>query len=208
MADLPTTIPAQTWQGGQQSDGLHAEWIAGRVQTLLSHYFQPDNPMDVQEAAIDDWIDALEPFSKSQIESACSAYIRDQPRRRPTPGDIRSKIGDEARLIAKDGPKGSAVGSSLDPVAINAQRIRRGEPAGDEWLFGSRAVSLLSQLTEDDLTPYRSGFYFNMVRVWGENMAQKREQEYRKKHDAARNAAGMPPLFGNGASVMIEGSYS
>lgn len=60
--------------------------------TLLSHYFQPDNPAEVQEAAIDDWIEALAPFSQIAIDLACKKYIVDQPRRRPTPGDIRSKI--------------------------------------------------------------------------------------------------------------------
>lgn len=61
------------------------------MQVLLSHYFQPDNPTDVLDAAIDDWIEALDPFSQPAIEHACRTYIRDQPRRRPTPGDIRGR---------------------------------------------------------------------------------------------------------------------
>lgn len=83
----------RTSQGGQGRDtqsARHAEWLAGRIKVLLSHYFQPDNPQDVQEAAIDDWIEALSPFSQPAIDNACRRYLHNQPRRRPTPGDIRA----------------------------------------------------------------------------------------------------------------------
>lgn len=73
--------------GSQQSQ--QATWIVGRVQTLLSHYFQPDHPMDVQDQALVDWVKALSPFPASSIERACADYLCNQPRRRPTPADIR-----------------------------------------------------------------------------------------------------------------------
>lgn len=44
--------------------------------------------MEVQEAALGDWVEVLARFSRQSIESACGSYLRDQPRRRPTPGDI------------------------------------------------------------------------------------------------------------------------
>ena len=66
-----------------------AAWIAGRIETLLSHYFQPDQAIEVTEAAMDDWLKALGGFSQPALEHACDSYLRDQPRRRPTPGDIR-----------------------------------------------------------------------------------------------------------------------
>lgn len=62
----------------------------GRVQTLLSHYFQPNNPAELQEAALMDWLEVLEGFSEDDINRSCAAYLRDQPRRRPGPGDIRA----------------------------------------------------------------------------------------------------------------------
>lgn len=83
---LPT-LPAEPVNGG------HAEWIAGRVQTLLSHYFSPELSPEVREAAIDDWITALVAFPREAIAAACDGYLRDQPRRRPTPGDIASRAG-------------------------------------------------------------------------------------------------------------------
>ena len=69
-----------------------SKWIAGRIQTLLSHYFQPDTPSDVTEAALGDWVKALTGFSADQIEAGCQSYLRNQPSRRPTPADVRNRI--------------------------------------------------------------------------------------------------------------------
>jgi hypothetical protein len=135
-----------------------------------------------------------------RMEDAIDSIMR--TRVWPTVNEVRAA----ARLVQKDGfsAKTSPV-VQFDPVTINAKRIREGEPVGDEWIYGVRAVSLLSNgLTEDDLTPYRSGFYFNMVKTWGEETARKREKGYREKHDAARAGEGLPPLFESGASLMIE----
>lgn len=50
-----------------------------------------------------DWIKALSGFSQSQISGACERYIRREPKRRPTPADVRELIhterhGDESGL--------------------------------------------------------------------------------------------------------------
>lgn len=84
----PPTLPGEPVNAGQ-----HAQWIAGRVQTLLSHYFSPELSPEVREAAIDDWIGALASFPRDAISAACEGYLRDQPRRRPTPGDIAARVG-------------------------------------------------------------------------------------------------------------------
>lgn len=80
------------------------KWIAGRVMTLLSHYYQPDTPEAVFEEAVKDWIKALDGHPQERIEAACQAYLKSQPRRRPAPGDILSRMqagpqatGDERR---------------------------------------------------------------------------------------------------------------
>ena len=36
-----------------------------------------------------DWIQALSGFSQDQISAACSQYLCQEPKRRPTPADIR-----------------------------------------------------------------------------------------------------------------------
>lgn len=47
--------------------------------------------MDVTEAALKDWVQALQRYSQAAIERACSTYLSDQPRRRPGPGDIERR---------------------------------------------------------------------------------------------------------------------
>jgi hypothetical protein len=62
------------------------------------HYFQPETPSELAEAAIDDWIEALLPYSQQNIQDACRAHLWDEPRRRPTPGDIRARAAAAAGL--------------------------------------------------------------------------------------------------------------
>jgi len=91
---------------GPENVRQHGQWISGRVETLLAHYFQPDNPSEVLEAAIDDWVDMLKPFSQQAIQAACTEYLRSEPRRRPTPGAIRDfaeRAVENARAKASSG---------------------------------------------------------------------------------------------------------
>lgn len=45
----------------------------------------------MQEAGLEDWVNVLSEYSQDAIGHACDSYLRDQPRRRPTPGDIRQR---------------------------------------------------------------------------------------------------------------------
>lgn len=60
-----------------------------------------------------DWITALSGFSQEQISGACELYLREEPKRRPTPADIRGFIlenrgaekpgrGDRSKLTMKE----------------------------------------------------------------------------------------------------------
>lgn len=113
-----------------------------------------------------------------------------QTRSWPTVNQIRAA----AKLVGKNTAEKKSAWV-LDPVKIAAKAIRAGEAVGDEWIYGVRAVSLLSELSEDDLTPYRSSLFFRMKDVWGEDKARKAERQYRHKHDEARDGAGLPPIF-------------
>ena len=82
--------------------GPHAEWIAGRVKVLLSHYYQPEIAPEVEEEGLADWIESLLPFPHDAIAQATRAYLRDQPRRRPTPGDIRGRAAELSKPKQRD----------------------------------------------------------------------------------------------------------
>ena len=69
----------------------HREWIAGRIATLLSHYWRDDDPLELLTAMAADWVEVLAGMPKDAIQQACVQYLRDEPRRRPTPGAILEK---------------------------------------------------------------------------------------------------------------------
>jgi hypothetical protein len=64
------------------------EWILGRIATLLSHYWREDDPSELNEAMGRDWADILEGIPQDALAKACTAYLRNEPRRKPTPGAI------------------------------------------------------------------------------------------------------------------------
>lgn len=113
------------------SDGQHAQWIAGRVTTLLSHYYQPDAPAELREAAIDDWIKLLLPFPPQTIEKACASYLRDQPRRRPSPGDICARCNKPKRDDQTAKPRGDRSALSYDGRQLLEEKVL---PTAKRWL--------------------------------------------------------------------------
>lgn len=66
----------------------HRTWIGGRIITLLSHYWRDDDPVELTGALGKDWADVLEGLPKDAIQSAAVKYLRENPRKRPTPGAI------------------------------------------------------------------------------------------------------------------------
>lgn len=58
------------------------------MATLLSHYWREDDPSELNEALGRDWADILEGMTQDAISKACTAYLRDEPRRKPSPGAI------------------------------------------------------------------------------------------------------------------------
>lgn len=83
-------------------------WIAGRVKTLLSSFYDPREDEALEEAVLDDWIAILEGQPRRYVQEACVAYLADPPRtkggspRRPIPGDILALA---RRFQARDLPQ-------------------------------------------------------------------------------------------------------
>lgn len=65
------------------------DWIAGRVATLLLHYWTDDNPRAVVEKLAADWVEVLAGFSEATLARAAQRYLTSEPRKRPTPGAVR-----------------------------------------------------------------------------------------------------------------------
>ena len=58
------------------------------MATLLSHYWRDDDPSELTEAIARDWADILEGIPQDVLHKACLRYMRNEPRRKPTPGAI------------------------------------------------------------------------------------------------------------------------
>ena len=50
-------------------------WISGRAKTLLSHFWRPDDPLEVEEEIRRDWVECLKDFGTEEINAACHAYL-------------------------------------------------------------------------------------------------------------------------------------
>lgn len=111
------------------------KWIAGRVVTLLSHYFVAQTDSAVAEAMADDWCEMLEDYPAWAIANACRWWMsRENPRKhcKPLPGDIQERAHVEmmpvraARIMILQGiqPKQSASEAmrQLSPEEMESRR--------------------------------------------------------------------------------------
>lgn len=90
MDNLPASQQSE-WKPSlrEQQDRVdHRAWIAGRVVTVLSHYWRDDDDEALTGAIAADWADVLEGLPAEYIQKACIRYQQEEPRRKPTPGAI------------------------------------------------------------------------------------------------------------------------
>lgn len=60
-----------------------------RVMALLAHYYVAELPAQVQQALAEDWAEDVGEFPAWALDEACRTWRRANPRRKPTPGEIR-----------------------------------------------------------------------------------------------------------------------
>ena len=93
-------------------------WLAVCVASMLSSYYQRDEPQPVRDKIMADWLDALRPYPAWAVDSACRWWrSEDNPdrRRRPLEGDIVARVRRELR------------GVHLVPQLLRAQSASTGE---------------------------------------------------------------------------------
>ena len=107
--EIPPATPqiARSLSPDQLSE--HRRAIAFDVRTVLSAYFQPHEAEEIKAAQLAWWCDELQDWTQEQVLWALRQWNRQNPRIRPTPGDIVS-ICKEARgrKIAAQLPKQDA----------------------------------------------------------------------------------------------------
>ena len=85
MANLPDKTASTHSLRAHQA---HRDWIAGRIATLLSHYWRDEDPIELLTAMAADWVEVMAGMPQRAVQQACVQYLRNEPRRRPTPGAI------------------------------------------------------------------------------------------------------------------------
>lgn len=102
----------------------HREWIGGRIFTLLSHYFRPNDPIVLTSAIGKDWADVLESLSAAAIQSACIKWQQTDTRRKTTPSDIYSlafEIEGKQAIVAA--AEVTSAGSLVEPNSVEQTAI-------------------------------------------------------------------------------------
>ena len=126
---LPTPTPEHDKSLSPQALQDHRASIAFEVRVALSAYFQPHEAEEVRAAQLAWWTDELQEWTLKQVVYALRQWNRENPRLRPTPGDILSILlvtrgkreADRAKLAA---PKPEAEkGPSVD--LTDEERIQR-----------------------------------------------------------------------------------
>ncbi len=56
--------------------------------TLLSHYWRDDDPVQLTAAIGADWAKVLDGLPRDAIDWACIKWLRENPKRKPSPGAI------------------------------------------------------------------------------------------------------------------------
>ena len=86
--DIPAPTPQIAASLSQQDLREHRTNLASEVRVVLSAYFQPHEAEDINAAQLAWWCDELQDWTREQVVWGLSDWNRNNPRLRPTPGDI------------------------------------------------------------------------------------------------------------------------
>lgn len=104
----------------------------------------------------------------------------------PTEREIR----DAAKMVGSIAPQVAVAPEPKSEHQIIADRMARGDPVGEGWLYGRAACELIRQRLVDQATmsAYRSGAFFARKATYGQEAALAWETEAKAKHEAAKEA--------------------
>jgi hypothetical protein len=101
-----------------------------------------------------------------------------QTRAWPTVADVR-KAMKGVRYV----PEGLAASATFDPVAINANRMSRGEPVPERFLWGRWAQRMMEAgVQKRTLDEYRKALHAAVFQSMGEDGAMKWAEDVKARH--------------------------
>lgn len=118
-SSVPTPTPELTKSLSPQELDAHRGRIASEVRVVLSAYFQPSEPEEIRAAQLAWWCDSLEDWTQEQVVYGLRKWNMDNPRLRPTPGDIvkllkqvrgeREAARQKAKPVSKPEPTSASI---------------------------------------------------------------------------------------------------
>ena len=87
-ATLPTPTPQIAKSLSQHELQEHRGRIAFDVRVMLSAYYEPNESDEVKAGLLAWFCDELQDWTHEQVVWVLRSWNRDNPRRRPTPGDL------------------------------------------------------------------------------------------------------------------------
>lgn len=99
------------------------------------------------------------------------------------------EVADAARQAISATRGAAPEGPKLDPMQITSDRMARGEPVPETYLYGIAAVELIAKrlVTEATMTSCRSGAFLARKEIYGEEAALAWEVEAKARHEAAKD---------------------
>ena len=88
LAKIATPTPQSAKSLSQQQLSEHRAKIASEVKIVLSAYFQPHESDAIKAGQLAWWCDELQDWTHEQVVYGLRHWNRENPRTRPTPGDI------------------------------------------------------------------------------------------------------------------------
>lgn len=75
-----------------------------------------------------------------------------------------------------------------DSLQINAERIKRGELVGEEYLWGRRAIQMikLGMLLEETLEPYRKAYLEEYKSLYSKDFYEMKVADLTQRHNYAK----------------------
>lgn len=112
----------------------HRTRIVFEVRTVLSAYFQPHEEQAIKDSQLAWWCDELHDWDIEQIVWSLRKWNSDNPRLRPTPGDVKKLLIDRrGHAAAKRAEK------AAEEAAKEAKDSVKPDPPSEDLIAAERA---------------------------------------------------------------------
>ena len=130
IASFPAPTPQVSASMSSQELAEHRASLSFEVEVVMSGYWQTDMDPKLRAAVMVDWADELEDWSVKQVKWALREWRRNNPRRKPNPGDIVGILKEQ---------RGRAEAAKL-------AALPRPEPAPSKPVSAARAAEIMAEL--------------------------------------------------------------